>query len=63
MVTSALDAASVSFLNDGLHLVDDPGVQIYKPDRRTYQSLLAKLNADRTDGAAYISEDVWLVSG
>ncbi|KAI0821054.1 haloacid dehalogenase [Irpex lacteus] len=63
MVTSALNAASVSSLNDGLHLVDDPGVQIYKPDRRTYQSLLAKLNADRTDGAAYISEDVWLVSG
>ena len=58
-----MNAASVSALNEGLHLADDPDVQVYKPAKRIYQSLLAMVNADRTDDVGYTGEDVWLVSG
>ncbi|KAI0090620.1 haloacid dehalogenase [Irpex rosettiformis] len=63
MVTSALNAASVSSLNDGLYLADDQEVKIYKPAKKIYQGLLAKVNEAREDGAGYTGEDVWLVSG
>lgn len=63
MVASALQAASVAAIPEGLFLADD--VKIYKPAKEIYHDLLSKLNADRGDGAqdGYTGEDVWLVSG
>ena len=63
MVTSALQAASVANLPEGLFLADE--VKIYKPATEIYHQLLSKVNEDYTDGAhgGYTGEDVWLVSG
>ena len=63
MVASALDAASVSSLNEGLFLADNDGVKTYKPDKKIYYGLYAHVNADTTDAASYTVEDIWLVSG
>ncbi|KAI0338394.1 haloacid dehalogenase [Trametopsis cervina] len=60
MVTTALNAVSALEIPEALYLADD--VRVYKPAMQIYQGLLAKLNADREEGA-YTGDDVWLVSG
>ena len=59
MVTTALEACALTSLTNRMHLADH--VQVYKPSRAIYDSLVQYANAG--PGPSVARENIWLVSG